>query len=136
MAAADVFCAPSLGGESFGVILLEAMAAGAPVVASGISGYTRVAGPLDTAPAAASLTPPGDATALADALRRVLDDPATAAHLRAQGAARADRFSMQRLADHYEVVYERLRDTVARPRRAMPVSWIGPAGGRPTPGGS
>jgi hypothetical protein len=61
MAAADVFCAPSIRGESFGVILLEAMAAGAPVVASGISGYTQVAGALDgDDEVAALLPPPGD----------------------------------------------------------------------------
>ncbi|HBX79469.1 MAG TPA: alpha-(1-2)-phosphatidylinositol mannosyltransferase, partial [Acidimicrobiaceae bacterium] len=55
MAAATVFCAPSLGGESFGVILLEAMAARTAVVASDISGYVGVAGPLGAEPAAALL---------------------------------------------------------------------------------
>ena len=56
MAEASVFCAPSLGGESFGVILLEAMAAGTPVVASDIPGYAKVAcgaGPDGTVPDAA-----------------------------------------------------------------------------------
>jgi phosphatidylinositol alpha-mannosyltransferase len=108
MAACDVFCAPSLGGESFGVILLEAMACDAPVVASGISGYTRVAGPLDGQPAAALLTEPGDPVGLAEALREVLDRPDTGAALRAAGRNRAERFSMQHLADEYLEIYERL----------------------------
>ena len=82
MAAADVFCAPSIRGESFGVILLEAMAAGAPVVASGISGYTQVAGALDgDREVAALLPPPGDPAALAAAILEVLDDPDLAGRL-------------------------------------------------------
>ena len=75
MAAATVFVAPSLGGESFGVILLEAMAAGAPVVASAISGYVGVAGPLDGEPAAALLPDPDDPAAFAMAISQVLGDP-------------------------------------------------------------
>jgi len=105
MAAADVFCAPSTGGESFGVILLEAMAAGAPVVASDISGYAAVAGPLDGDPAAALLPRAGDPDQLAQAIRRVLDEPDLSASLRAAGAARADRFSMERLAETYLGLY-------------------------------
>ena len=61
---ADVFCAPSLGGESFGVVLLEAMAAGVPVVASDLTGYRAVA----RSGVDALLVPPGDAAALAEAL--------------------------------------------------------------------
>src|SRR5690606_24835168 len=60
--AADVFCAPSLRGESFGIVLLEAMAAGTPVIASHIPGYANVARPDRDA----LLVPPGDAAALAD----------------------------------------------------------------------
>jgi phosphatidylinositol alpha-mannosyltransferase len=112
MAAADVFCAPSIGGESFGVILLEAMAAGAPVVASDITGYTAVAGALSGGPAAALLPRAGDAAALAAALRLVLDDPDTAAGLRAAGAARAELFSMERLSDHYLHLYAGLLASV------------------------
>ena len=59
-----MFCAPSLHGESFGVVLIEAMAAGTPVVASGIDGYRNVA----TDGVDALLVEPGDADALAAAL--------------------------------------------------------------------
>lgn len=106
MAAATVFVAPSLGGESFGVILLEAMAAGAPVVASAISGYVGVAGPIDAEPAAALLPDPGDPAAFAMAISQVLGDPDLAATLRDRGRVRAQRFSMDRLAEAYTVLYE------------------------------
>lgn len=101
---ADVFCAPSLGGESFGVVLLEAMAAQTPVVASELPGYANVArADLD-----ALLVPPGDAHALAAALRRVLVEPATAAALVGSGEGRASEFSMDRLAETYLGLYERV----------------------------
>jgi len=102
---ADVFCAPSLGGESFGVVLLEAMAAGVPVVASDLTGYRAVArSGLD-----ALLVPPGDPTALADALGRVLSDPELAARLAESGSAHVARFGMERLADEYLERYQSLR---------------------------
>jgi phosphatidylinositol alpha-mannosyltransferase len=100
----DVFCAPSLGGESFGVVLVEAMAAGATVVASALDGYRNVA----TDGIDSLLVPPGDVARLADALTRVLDDPAGAARLRAAAGARADDFSMSKLADRYLEIYDRL----------------------------
>lgn len=106
MAAASVFVAPSLGGESFGVILLEAMAAGAPVVASSLSGYVGVAGPLDDEPAAALLTEPGNPAALAMAITEVVGDAELSARLRDRGRVRANRFSMDRLAEAYTVIYE------------------------------
>ena len=61
---ADVFCAPSLHGESFGVVLIEAMAAGTCVVASALDGYRNVA----TDGVDSLLVPPGDADALAAAI--------------------------------------------------------------------
>ncbi len=97
----SVFCAPSLGGESFGVVLLEAMASQAPVVASDLPGYRAVVRPdLD-----ALLVPPGDPVALAHALRRVLDDPDLAGDLATSGEQRATAFSMNHLADRYLDVY-------------------------------
>jgi phosphatidylinositol alpha-mannosyltransferase len=111
MRGAAVFCAPSLGGESFGVVLLEAMAAGAPVVASDIDGYRNVARPG----VEAVLVPPGDPVALRDALRALLDDPQRRAVLAARGRARAEEFSMARLAARYLELYERALVAAPRP---------------------
>lgn len=108
---ADVFCAPSLGGESFGIVLLEAMAAHTPVVASSIAGYANVA----RAGRDALMVSPNDADALADALRRALFEPAERARLVSSGAERAEEFAMRRLAGIYAESYERLLDR-AEPR--------------------
>ena len=70
----DVYVAPNTGGESFGMILTEAMAAGTPVVASDLDAFRRV---LDGGRAGA-LFPIGDAAALAATLAELLDDPARA----------------------------------------------------------
>lgn len=100
---ATVLCAPSLHGESFGVVLLEGMAAGTTVVASAIEGYANVA----RADRDALLVPAGDVTALRGALRRVFDDPALRKRLVSEGHARAEEFSMARLAERYLELYER-----------------------------
>lgn len=101
---ASVFCAPSLHGESFGVVLIEAMAAGTPVVASSLDGYRNVA----TDGQDALLVPPGDVSALATALRRALDDDDLAERLRRAGRARAEQFSMRTLASAYVEIYREL----------------------------
>ena len=101
---ADVFCAPSLRGESFGVVLIEAMAAETPIVATELPGYANVA----RAGQDAELVQPGDPKALAAALKRVLEDPALAARLVASGRDRAVEFSMDRLADRYVELYTSL----------------------------
>ena len=101
MRGADVFCAPSLHGESFGIVLLEAMAAHTAVVASDLSGYARVArGGRD-----AELVAPRDVTALADSLASVLADSGRRADLVASGSERVEEFSMRRLADIYLDAY-------------------------------
>lgn len=106
---ADAVCVPSLRGESFGVVLLEAMAARTPVVASDLPGYRNVARIGDEA----ALVPPGDSEALAAALLRVLQRPDHAADLVAAGRQRAEQFSMAQLADIYIDMYER---AIARSR--------------------
>lgn len=107
---ATVFCAPSLGGESFGVVLIEAMAAGTPVVASALDGYRNVA----TDGVNAVLVPPGDVTALSEALRTVLDDQARRSALRAAGSSRAREFSMVTLVDRYLEIYAEVRAAPSR----------------------
>jgi len=99
---ADVFCAPSLGGESFGVVLAEAMAAGTAVVASDLAGYRNAARPGRDA----LLVPPGDVGALASTLGTVLADAGRRAELVEAGRARAAELSMDRLAACYESVYD------------------------------
>jgi len=115
---ADVLCAPSLRGESFGMILLEAMAAATPIVASDLPGYRKVVG---TGAPGALLVPPGDPVALGSALRLVLDDPGLAGALSAAGEARAACFSMDSLAGRYVDIYrsaiERAATSRDRPRR-------------------
>jgi phosphatidylinositol alpha-mannosyltransferase len=109
---ATVFCAPSLHGESFGVVLIEAMAAGTPVVASSLAGYQNVA----THDLDALLVPPGDVPALATALQTALFDRLTAERLRVAGEVRAQAFSMEALADRYVEIYERVIDSDWRHR--------------------
>lgn len=107
LAGADVLCAPSLHGESFGMVLLEAMAAGTIVVASDIPGYRAAAA------GHAELVPPGDAVALGRAVGAVLAEVATGSGRAAPGArdaarAHARRWSMEELARQYLAVYERV----------------------------
>ncbi len=99
MRGADVLCVPSLGGESFGLVPLEGMAAGIAVVASDIDGYREATA------GHATLVAPGDPRALAEALRTAIVKPATK---RARSAARthAARWSVQALMDRYLELYE------------------------------
>ena len=98
---ADVFCAPSLRGESFGVVLIEAMAAGTAVVASSLDGYRNVA----THDVDSLLVEPGDVQALGEALGRVLADAELSNRLRRAGDARAEQFAMTSLTDRYLEIY-------------------------------
>ncbi|HEY3671853.1 MAG TPA: glycosyltransferase family 4 protein [Acidimicrobiia bacterium] len=100
---ATIACFPALEGESFGVVLLEAMAAGTALVASDIDGYRTVS----RADREALLVPAGDVDGFRRALRALLDDPARRGRLVAAGARRADEFSMAHLAERFLPLYER-----------------------------
>jgi phosphatidyl-myo-inositol alpha-mannosyltransferase len=106
LAGADVLCAPSLRGESFGMVLLEGMAAGCAVVASDIDGYRSAAG------GHAALVDPGDAPALARALGVALADAVegsgrSAPEARKEAVEYARAWSMDTLAERYVDVYAR-----------------------------
>ncbi|WP_395729443.1 glycosyltransferase family 4 protein [Nakamurella sp.] len=98
----DIYCAPNTGGESFGIILTEAMSAGTPVVASDLDAFRRV---LDGG-IAGVLARVGDAPALADALGRVLDDPGRRAVLAAQGRRVVTSYDWPVVAATVVKVYE------------------------------
>ncbi len=106
---ADVLCAPSLGGESFGMVLTEAFAAGTPVVASDIAGYREVV----RHGREGLLVPRGDPAELAEALRDLWLDPARRAAMSAAAARRADRYAWPRIADEVLDAYD---DALAAPR--------------------
>lgn len=101
---ADVLVAPSLHGESFGVVLLEGMAAGAVVVASNIPGYANVARPGRDA----YLVPPGDAAALARALRQALAGGPDVKVIKESAFERACEHSMTSVATRYLELYQPL----------------------------
>ncbi len=102
-AACDVFVSPALGQESFGIVLVEAMAAGLPVVASDIPGYREVV----RDGVEGLLVHPNDPTALAGAVSRVLADPTLATALAEAGRVRAESYSWDVVVPQVEAVYDR-----------------------------
>ncbi len=105
---ADVYCSPATGRESFGIVLLEAMAAGAPIVASDIHGYKGVV----RRGREALLVPPHEPKELGMAIGRLLEDRELAARMSAAGLVRAAEFSWPRVTakvdDYYGFVIRRL----------------------------
>ncbi len=127
---ADLLCAPSLSGESFGMVLTEAFAAGTPVIASEIAGYSDVV----TDGVDGILVPPADPQRLAEELQRVYHDPE---RLRAMGEAAqrsAQRYAWPRVADRVTEVYERAIEAPqpqSTPERVAHWAGLRPADGRP-----
>ncbi len=107
--AAHVFCAPNIGKESFGIILIEAMAASKPIVASHIEGFTSVM----THGREGLLVPPKDEVALADALAALLSNPSLRQEMGARGRETAEHYRWERIAqrvlDYYMSVMETRR---------------------------
>jgi phosphatidylinositol alpha-mannosyltransferase len=106
--AADILCAPSLRGESFGMVLTEAFAAGTPVVASDIAGYRDVV--RDGVDGV--LVAPADPQALAEALRDLWEEPERRADMARAAAHDVERFAWPRVAAEVREAYE---DAIATP---------------------
>ena len=102
LGAADLLCAPSLGGESFGMVLTEAFASGTPVVASDIAGYRDVVQDGHDS----VLVPAGDAVALGETLLELASDPARRSRMAEAARESAERFAWPNVAREVEEVYE------------------------------
>ncbi len=100
LAGAAIHCAPNLGGESFGLVVAEGMAAGCAVVASDIPAFSAVLG------GAGVTVPAGDAAALGATLRALLDDPERRTSLAAAAAERVARFDRAEVLAGYLAAYE------------------------------
>jgi phosphatidylinositol alpha-mannosyltransferase len=106
---ADVLCAPSLAGESFGMVLTEAFAAGTPVIASEIAGYADVV----TDGVDGILVPPADAQRLAEELQGLYLEPDRRARMGVAARASAQRYAWPNVAAQVEQVYERVQEAPA-----------------------
>lgn len=110
-ASADIFCAPATGRESFGIVLLEAMAAGIPIVASDIPGFRRVV----TSGKDGLLVAPGSPAEIADAVTRIASDPSMAARMTAAGRETALEYDWSSVTSRLEASFMRLLGTEEKP---------------------
>jgi phosphatidylinositol alpha-mannosyltransferase len=106
---ADIFCAPATGGESFGIVLLEAMACGKPVVATSIQGYASVLAHGEEG----LLVPPRDEEFLADALLSLLHDKSLRLQMGNKGLIKADKYSWPNVTREVMNYYNSLLNSYA-----------------------
>jgi phosphatidylinositol alpha-mannosyltransferase len=111
-ASADIFCAPATGQESFGIVLLEAMAAGVPIVASDIHGYKNVV----QRGVQGLLVEPRNHRALAAALYRLSSDADLRHRMGEEGRAKAPEYSWDRVTEQIVDFYREIQDGVSVPR--------------------
>jgi phosphatidylinositol alpha-mannosyltransferase len=102
--ASDVVCSPATGGESFGIVLLEAMACEKPIVASRIEGYETLIGDADCG----TLVPAGDADAIGAALLSLLGDGNRRRMFGARGLQAARAYDWAVIARRLDAIYRRL----------------------------
>jgi phosphatidylinositol alpha-mannosyltransferase len=129
LADADLLCAPSLLGESFGMVLTEAFAAGTPVVASNIAGYADVV----TDGSDGILVPPADPQALAEILQSLSYRRDRLMQMSVEARTSAQRYAWPHVAERIEGVYEQALDTpdpVSAPERVARRVGFVPANGR------
>jgi len=111
---ADIFCSPAIGKESFGIVLLEAMAAAKPIVATRIQGYSDVV----THGHQGLLAPPQEGEGLAAALSHLIQNPHLRHKLGANGRADVNQYSWQSVArkvvDYYQATMERQKSATQR----------------------
>jgi phosphatidylinositol alpha-mannosyltransferase len=100
-ASGDVFCSPATGQESFGIVLLEAMASGIPVIGTSIPGYLTILRDEWNA----LVVPPRDPGALCEAIGRVIRDRTLRQRIAANGIATARRYRWAHVVDHLESLY-------------------------------
>ena len=125
-ASADIFCSPARGGESFGIVLLEAMASGVPIVATDLPGYRTV-----LTPGVQGLTvAPRNPAALRTALRSLLTSPSLRREMGARGIETSRRYAWPAIVEKLEEIYgslvgpgriaPRIRDLSERPSLLEP----------------
>ena len=137
LSSVDVYCAPHTGGESFGIVLVEAMSAGATVVASDLGAFRRV---LDDG-AAGLLFSNGDAAGLARTLNRALGDPGLRRSTAAHASTVVRRYDWELVTEQVLTVYEMVlsgagpRVRVAEDPQSRRVRSAGPVGDQERSGG-
>ena len=103
---ADIFCSPATHGESFGIVLLEAMASGLPIVAFANTGYTET---LKNYPRKDALVKPRDVNALAASIAELVDDKNLCSKLGSFGLLEAKKFAWPKVAQEVEGFYQKVR---------------------------